>query len=284
MDFRYRRIAFFLTLLATFWALAQARHDTRLFREPTCSTPESETARVVPIIKIRPETAVDIDPLPFAALDNTCCYETVDLDLSSCTGMVSGEAAVAYRLSLDADNSLYATVRPLRSDFDVALGLFRMGEKDELVCVEGSDAKAEGWAERIRMESVPAGVYYIMVGGYGSDCGEFELSVESALVPPVSIREFACEVRHGGALVHWETGFEADLDYFKLYRTGADDDAQEVVYQPRSRGGFSHGARYEFFDRNGDSGLAYVLTGVDVTGREIEIRRQLPVPQSTVLG
>ena len=150
--------------------------------------------------------------------------------------------------------------------------------------MEGSDAKAEGWVERIRMKSVPAGVYYIMVGGYGSDCGQFELSVESSLVPPVSIREFSCEVRDGGALIYWETASEADLHYFKLYRAGVGDDRGELVFQPRSRGSFSQGARYEFYDRDGDSGVAYVLTGVDVTGREVEIRTQAPTLHPTAIG
>jgi hypothetical protein len=284
MDFRYRRIAFFLTLLATFWVLAQARHDDRLVRVPADSPGVSEMAQAFPIATIGLESAASIDQLPFAALDNTCCYETTDLELSSCTGMVSGEAAVAYRLSFDEEKSLYVTVRPLRSDFDVALGLFQVGERGELICVKGSDAKGEGWVERIRMKLIPVGVYYIVVGGYGSGCGQFELSVESTLLPPVSIREFACEIRDGGALVYWETVSETDLHYFKLYRAGVGGDRGQVVFQPRSRGHFSGGARYEFFDPDGDSGNGYILTGVDMTGREVEIGEQLPELHATVLG
>lgn len=284
MDFRYRRIAFLLTLLATFWALAQARYDDRLVRIPTDRADVSKTAEAVPIATIGLESAARIDQLPFAALDNTCLYETVGLELSSCTGMVSGEAAVAYRLSLDANNSLYAAARPVRSDFDVALSLFRVGEQGEFVCMEGSDAKGEGWVERIALKSIPAGEYCVVVGGYGSDCGQFELSVQSTLVSPVSIREFSCEIRDGGALVYWETASEVDLHYFKLYRGGVGDDRGQIVFQPRSRGHFSEGARYEFFDPDGDHGMAYILIGVDMTGREIEIRKQLPVPHATVLG
>lgn len=272
MDFRYRRFALFLILIAAFWVLAQARHDVGLFRAPANMIGDPGIFGSVPITEIRLENAAGIDRFPFVALDNTCRYEIVDTELSCCTGMISGEAAIIYRLTHSREVPLYVTVRPLRSDFDAAFGLFRVGERGELLCVKGSDDKAEGWAERIRLQSLPAGVYYLVVGGYGSDCGRFELSVESTLVPPVSLRDFICTLQNGGTLIQWETDFEADLHYFNLYRVGIDGEVGQPIFQPRSRGGFSHGAQYEFFDPDVDNGLAYVLAGIDVTGREIEIR------------
>ena len=272
MNFRYRRFALFLILLAAFWVLAQARHDARLFRAPINTVRDPGTMGRIPIAELKLENAAHIDRLPFVALDNTCLYEVVSPELSYCTRMISGDAAIIYRLALDQRKPLYATVRPLNDDFDVAIGIFRIGEHNEVVCIGGSDDKPEGWAERIMLPSLPAGVYYLMVGGYGSDCGQFEFSVESAQMPPVSLRDFTCTFQDGGTLVQWETDYEADLHYFKLYRVGIDGEIGHPIFQPRSRGGFSHGARYEFFDRDIDNGLAYVLVGIDVTGREIEIK------------
>lgn len=283
MSLRSRRIVFFLTLLATFWALAQARHDTWLFRATTYTISDPAIAQTVPITKLGIESAASIWKLPFVALDNTCRYEADGLELSNCTGMVSSEAAIIYRFSLENEKPLYVTVRPVRRDFDIALGLFCTGDQGELICIEGSDRKAEGWAERIRLQSLPEGDYYLVVGGYGSDCGRFELSVETTLAPLVSLREFTCAFGDSGVFVRWETNSEGELQHFRLYRVEADGDGREIIFQPRSRGGFSRGARYEFLDRDADNRSTYILAGIDVTGREVEIQKQLLELQAAAL-
>jgi len=271
MDFRYRKFVFFLLLPPIFFALAQARYESRQFRMPSNGTASAQLDRVVPVNEVGIETAASIETLPFVAIDNTCRYGVMDLDLSNCTASVSGESALLYRVILKRESPLYVVLRPLRRDLDVSLSLFRIGDEDQPECIEGRDVKAEGQAERLRMESLTPGVYYLAVGGYGADCGEFELSVESLPMPPVSLREFTHAACDSGTLVLWETDSEADLHHFKLYRRGNNGEGREAIFQPRSRGDFSHGARYEFFDEGAHQGSSYGLVAIDDSGREIAL-------------
>ncbi len=272
MGFRYRKFVFFLLLLSIFFALAQAKYESRQFRMPSNGTVSAQLGRVVPVNEVGIETAASIETLPFVAIDNTCRYGLMDLDLSNCTASVSGESALLYRVLLKCESPLYAILRPLRRDLDVSLSLFRMGDEGQPDCIEGRDVKAEGQAERLHKESLTPGVYYLAVGGYGADCGEFELSVESVQTPPVSLREFTHAACDSGTLIHWETASEADLNHFRLYRRGVGENEPRSIFQPRSRGDFSHGARYQFFDRVGvGDQWSYVLAAVDRNGDEVEL-------------
>jgi hypothetical protein len=277
MDFRYRKLLLFLTLPPLFFALAQARHESRQFRMPNNGLQEIQPEAIVPPpSEVGIQAAADIEALPFVAVDNTCRYCLTQLNLSGCTGWVSGESAVLYRIVLKRTNPLFVSLRPQRQDLDVSLSLFRMNEEGQLVCVEGEDGKAEGRAERLRVESLDPGTYYIAVGGYGADCGEFELSVESQAPMPVSLKGLSVSSGDGGALIRWETISEADLSYFRLYRRDVGENARKPVFQPRSRGDFSRGAQYQFLDRNAaGKPCAYVLTAVDHDGREVELEQRL---------
>jgi hypothetical protein len=272
MDFRYRKFIFFLLLPPILFALAQARHESRQFRLPSDDARNASLERAIPVHEVGMEMAASLETLPFVIIDNTCRYDMMDLDLSGCTGLVSGESALLYRVILRCESPLFAVLRPLRPDLDVSLSLFRIGDEGQPVCVEGRDMKAEGQAERLRMESLPPGVYYIVVGGYGADCGEFELSVESLPTPPVSLREFTHTACDSGTLISWETDSEADLNHFTLYRRGVTEHDEYPIFQPRSRGDFSHGARYQFFDRAGvGEQCSYVLAAVARDGQEVEL-------------
>lgn len=272
MKLCYRKIAFFFLLIALFWALAQARHSAWQLQTATYSVSGASSLETVAIERLGIENAACIDRFPFVALDNTCRYEITGVELWDCTGLVSGESAIPYQITLDKAEPVSITVRPIRDDFDVAVGLFRASASGELLCVAGKDTEKEGRAERIKLASLPSGIYYVVIGGYGSDCGMFELSVEFEHVLPVSLHEFTIAEQDSGTVIRWETGFEADLHHFELYRVSSVDGTRQRVFQPRSRGGFSKGARYEFFDREAGSGQQYVLAGIDVTGWEFELR------------
>jgi hypothetical protein len=267
MEFRLRRLVFFVTLLASFWVLAQARHENGRFRVAADADPTAVS--LVPIAEVGSNHAADMGKAPFDVFDNSCQYELKALELSGCTGFVAGDAAGVYRFALDKEAPLRVTARPLRDDFDVAVSLLRVGEQGRLVCVEGRDEEPEGRMERLEMDSLQAGTYYIAVGGYGSDCGQFELSVESELPAPVSLRQFTSTPRNGGMMIRWETRSEADVRYFKLCRAGRDE--ERPIFQPRSRGGFSHGARYEYFDEGAGQDSSYDLIAVDSDGHETKL-------------
>ena len=272
MKICYRKIAFLFLLTVAFWALAQARHSARQSQTAAYSISGRSLSQSVAIEGIAIENAACIDRFPFVALDNTCRYEIKGVELWDCTGLISGPSAIAYQITLHEAEPVFVTVRPMRDDFDVAVGLFRASASGELLCVVGKDTEKEGRAERIRLASLPAGAYYVVIGGYGSDCGMFELSVESELVLPVSLQEFTIAEQDSGTVVRWKTGFEKDLHHFELYRVSNADGTRQRVFQPRSRGGFSSGARYEFFDRDAGSEQRYVLAGIDLTGREFELK------------
>ncbi len=272
MKLCYRKIALLLLLTTVFWALAQARHGTKQLQMTSYSTSDGHSREAVLIEQVTIENAVRIDRFPFVALDNTCLYEMKGVELWDCTGLISNQSAIGYQIALHDVESIFITVRPMRDDFDVAVGLFRADALGELFCVAGKDTEKEGRAERIRLASVPPGVYYVLIGGYGSDCGSFELSVEFEYTLPVSLQEFTIAEQDSGTVIRWKTGFEADLHHFELYRVSNADGTWQRVFQPRSRGSFSSGARYEFFDRHTGSEQQYVLAGIDVTGREFELK------------
>jgi hypothetical protein len=267
MEFRLRRLVFFVTLLASFWVLAQARHDVGRFRVATDA--DATAVSLVPIAEVGSGNAADMGKAPFDVFDNSCRYEAKALELSGCTGFVAGDATGVYRFAVGKEGSLYVMARPLREDFDVAVSLLRVGEQGQLICVEGRDEEPEGRMERLQVDSLQAGVYYLAVGGYGSDCGQFELSVESELPSPVSLQEFTTTPRNGGRVIRWETRSEADVRYFKLCRAGSDD--EKPIFQPRGRGGFSRGARYEYFDEDVHQDSSYDLIAVDSKGRETKL-------------
>jgi hypothetical protein len=272
MKFCYQKIVFLFLLTVAFWALAQARHSIRQSQTAAYSISGGSLSQSVAIEGITIESAAQIERFPFVALDNTCRYEVKGVELWDCTGLISGPSAIAYQITLHEAEPVFVDVRPMRDDFDVAVGLFRADASGELFCVSGKDTEKEGQAERIRLASVPVGTYYVVIGGYGSDCGMFELSVESELVLPVSLQEFTIAEQDSGIVVRWKTGFENDLHHFELYRVSNADGTRQRVFQPRSRGDFSSGARYEFFDRDAGSEQRYVLAGIDLTGREFELK------------
>ena len=271
MKLCYRKIALLFLLTAAFWALAQARHSARQFQTAVYSVIGVSSSEAVAIERIGIENAARIDKIPFVALDNTCRYEIKGVELWDCTGLISSRSAIGYQIALNEAESVLITVRPIRDDFDVAVGLFRAEASGDLLCVAGNDTENEGRAERVRLTSLSPGVYYVVIGGYGTDCGMFELSVEFERTPPVSLLEFTIAEQDSGTIVRWKTDFEADLHHFKLYRVSNADGTRRRVFQPRSRGSFSSGARYEFFDRDASAQQRYVLAGIDLTGREFEL-------------
>ena len=272
MKLCYRKIALLFLLLVAFWALAQARHSAKRLHTTAYSLSGAGLPKAVMISRLGIENAAHIDKFPFVALDNTCRYEIEGVELWDCTGLISSQTAIGYQITLYEVEPIFITVRPIRNDFDVAVGLFRADALGELICVAGNDTENEGQAERIRLPSLLPGVYFVVIGGYGADCGMFELSVEIAPVFPVSLQEFTVVEQDSGTFVRWKTGFEKDLHHFELYRMSRADGTRQRVFQPRSRGGFSKGASYEFFDRDVDSRPQYVLAGIDVAGREFELK------------
>jgi hypothetical protein len=62
------------------------------------------------------------------------------------------------------------------ADFDTQISIFRGNECDELECVDGND-EACGHQSRVEWNTVPGAVYYILVHGWLSSYGDFQLGL-----------------------------------------------------------------------------------------------------------
>lgn len=118
-------------------------------------------------------TAVPILALPFvdtgATCDNIHNYDAVCPYSGSTSPDVvySYTPAVSQQITIDLCNSLYDTkVYVVNAALNV------------LACNDDAGCGYSGWQSKIEGFSVNAGVtYYIVVDGYGGDCGEYEIVV-----------------------------------------------------------------------------------------------------------
>lgn len=198
-------------------------------------------------------------------MDNTCEYSQ-EIDISGCTGVVSGSAARVYQLNLQSDQTLRVTVEPRSSFFDPSFAIL----SENHTCVGGSDSHGPGLAEKLEPLYLLAGNYSLVICGYDGDCGPYSLTV-SADIPPIA-QITAPDFKSGpnGTVVSWQTFAEFDLSHFILYRKDGDNLVKIAVL--RKHGSPAQTANYRFIDRRLNTAEAYEIDAVATDGRIEKLR------------
>jgi hypothetical protein len=130
-------------------------------------------------------SAMDLGPLPAAVVGETCLASDDDTEFCDVS---SPNQAVWYTVVGTGNFMVASTCHPA-TDFDTKIQVF-CNSCSNLTCVVGDDdppgnapeCEKDGENRKARAEwcSVPGALYYIVVGGFSTDCGSFELTVEEA--------------------------------------------------------------------------------------------------------
>ncbi len=250
-----------IVLVACVWGLRtldarRSRHGT----QPASTTPpEMGTPAPDPTPASAPPT-VDEKTLPFVALDNTCYYSSGE-DLSKCTGSLSGAPAREYRLSATDKDVLEISLEPRSQDFDPSFALFT----EDRHCIGGYDNQGPGQTETAELKDVEPGQYLLVVGGYGDDCGPYELTVRKEHDDIAQVVQTQKHEGPNGTVLRWSTFAEVDLSHFILYRiAGQDSERVAVLRAHGSPAGFAH---YRVMDRTPQPDSTYEIEAVANDGR-----------------
>ncbi|MCX6601032.1 MAG: hypothetical protein NT025_05655 [bacterium] len=257
----FRALITGLTLLACLWFLnlVSGHHGRASQMEPVC---QDVTVAITSSAPPLPDSCppVEILSLPLAAMDNTC-MDGVPTDLSCYTGMLSGGAAREYALRLKARCALRVAVEPRSEYFDVSFVLFAGGTR----CVLARDENGAGQNESAVIPNLEAGVYRLIVGGYGEDCGPYLLSVRDQTPPVAQVSAAEAFRGRNGTVIHWRSFAEVDLAHFALYRM--DELGRRRIAVLRAHGSPAAFADYRFTDRDLEGRATYSLEAVSLDGR-----------------
>jgi hypothetical protein len=257
-----RAIVTGLTLLVSLWFL----HHLTPRHAPKHE--QSRTAQVHPAAAVNPgemsnpqlsQPPVEIQTLPLAALDNTC-LDGVPTNLASATGMLSGAPARQYHLLVAANVPLQIELKPLYAYFDAAWALF----DEQGRTVLGRDEAGPGWAESATVTGLAGGVYRLIVGGYSSDCGPYELTVKAEPESSAQIAKSSLHRGPNGTVVRWRSFAEVDLNHFRLIRLS--DGQREPIAVLRAHGSPAGFADYRVIDRGARGDTTYELEAVSRDG------------------
>ena len=159
-----RAVVTVITVLICVWALSLLRSN----KQPNdniqeAAKPATQEARNIANEILPP---VGITKLPLVAFDNTCEYSN-EIDISGCTGVLSGSASRIYELNIESDQNLNITLEPRSDFFDPSFAII----SENHTCVAGSDNHGPGLAEKIESLNLLTGNYKLIVSGYNGDCG-----------------------------------------------------------------------------------------------------------------
>lgn len=202
---------------------------------------------------------VDIQELPFTALDNTCLYSQI-MDISGCTGMLSEAAARVYRIKVAAGGNLHVTVEPENDYFDAGFALM-----SDSGCVGGVDQSGPGWEESSVFSNLPDGQYRLIVSGYADNCGPYRLTVADQPESLATYRLATAQQGPNGIAVRWRTFAETNLKHFELFRLAQGE--RRLLATFRSHGSPAGWASYRYLDRDGHPDSRYELIAVSHSGR-----------------
>jgi hypothetical protein len=255
----FRAVLTGIVLIGCIWGLRQleARRTRPILRparvgQTEVATPAQDQNSTEPL--------VEVVSLPFVALDNTCYYSGGE-DLSHCTGSLSGAPAREYRLSATKREALWVGVQPRSDYFDPSFALLTADQR----CIAGYDNQGPGLPETAMLNDLEPGEYLLVVGGYGEDCGPYELTVRQETPEIARVVETRTIEGPNGTVVRWGTFAEVDLDYFILYRTVGEDRQQIAVL--RAHGSPAGFARYRVMDRKPQPDSTYEIEAVASDGR-----------------
>jgi len=119
-----------------------------------------------------------IEDLPFTGFDNTCGFNDDYDEVCPYTGSTSGDVVYAYSpggdetITIDLCWSLYDTKVYVYEDYHTPGAPFACNDDAHF------DPPCYTYSSRIHLLDIFAGhTYYIVVDGYGGDCGDYQLEV-----------------------------------------------------------------------------------------------------------
>jgi hypothetical protein len=120
--------------------------------------------------------AVVIPGFPFADQGATC--DNLDNYDAVCPYAGSGSPDVVYKYVAAEDEQV--TVDLCASTYDTKVYVYQWPDLlDPIACNDDAGCGYSGWQSRIATVTFePGGEYYIVVDGYGGDCGDYALLVE----------------------------------------------------------------------------------------------------------
>jgi hypothetical protein len=198
------------------------------------------------------------------------CDYCNDYDLSPCTGWASNAADMVFKAHFtDDDNNLYVSVTPSGS-WDIALAIISdCGDFSAASCLAGEDDMGAGLPESATLTGLAAGDYFIIVSGYQTACGPFDIVVSSNHQLPVELVSFAGVAGNREAKLTWTTASETNNDHFYVIR--CTDNRNFIRVSGNIAGTNSAtGGTYSYLDRNlvNNTTYFYKLVDVDINGME----------------
>jgi hypothetical protein len=210
--------------------------------------------------------------MSFAARHDLCEFCN-DYDLSPCTGEPSNAQDAVFAFTWNCQNSngnyIRVEVNPVGMwDISVAL-MTECGDFGPTSCLTGEDANGPGWPEIIEMTGVPDGTYYIVVSGWMSNCGMFDICVQSDCPLPVELQYFAGFAGDRQAKLTWTTASETDNDHFYLLRS-TDNRQYHRASGNIPATNSAQGATYSHIDNflSNQTTYYYKLVDVDINDNE----------------
>lgn len=251
----FRMVVMVLTLAGCVWLLEQAQQG----RASTAVTPMPRPEARRKPHSLLPRLPIEVNTLPFAALDNTCLDGTPE-DLSGCTGWLSGAEVCRYRIAVSEGAAIEATAQPRDAAFDVSMALYSAAG----VCAAARDSLGAGGLETMVIRDLEPALYELRVGGYADHCGAYLLTVRQLGATPAQIASARVDPGRNGTVVRWTSFGESGVSYFLLYRTG--DGGRQRIAALRARGTPGGFADYRFNDRGGREGATYEIELVTRNG------------------
>jgi len=119
-------------------------------------------------------TAFPIPSLPFSDTGNTCDNFNDYDEVCPYTGSTSPD--VVYSYTPAADEAI--TVDLCASQYDTKVYIYAGGVGNLVACNDDAGCGYSGWQSLLENVALSAGVtYYIVVDGYGGDCGTYDIQV-----------------------------------------------------------------------------------------------------------
>lgn len=244
--------------------LFNSRHSTVDLMPPPASAVQVIQRHSPAELQLDSLPPVPVQRLPLAALDNTC-FDGSPRDLSAYTGWLSGGSAREYRFNVAAGTPLFIEAEPRFDWFDLSFVLLSENGEAVLAC----DQNGPGQTEQATAEITQSGVYRLIIGCLGSDCGSYRLAVHDQLPQLTQIKSDQVHRGKNGAVVRWQSFAETKLSHFSLYRiSGADRVRVATLRAHGSPAGF---AKYRYTDRGATAFGRYELEAVGRDGRLLTV-------------
>jgi hypothetical protein len=210
-------------------------------------------------------TATNIPALPYTDTGNTCSY-THDYDeVCPYTGSLSPD--VVYQFVPPA--RMWVAIDLCASLYDTKVYVYENGPGHVVACNDDADCGYSGWQSYVDLVVEPGNVYYIVVDGYGSDCGEYDMTISQnlcccAFCPPGGVAEGE-PVCYDGYEDHTNGGCNSTPEVFLPAPCSADGSPVTLC---GTYGGFLYGGLdyrdTDWFTVDGDcntDGFTWCLTG-----------------------